>query len=238
MAQHETHQDGAHQAESHHDDSHRVEWRARALECRDFAMEAQEAGAGAPTLCLGFADPASCRLLDDLARGLHLIALAPAALPLDGAPALESADLARHALTCADSLGHGLFAIVARGDEDHAALRLALLAPQRVSALALLAPDLHSHDGPAGDADLLDAIAHLRAPALAAFGALDRAAARNARLLRERLPHCRIALLRDAGEEVERERPHALARMIAAFLRAPHAFSTFDDPAWSHGFPS
>lgn len=187
-------------------------------------------------MCLGFEDPSACRMCDDLAQDFRLIAFAPAAAPLGPSPEADSAELAREALAGADALGLAAFPLLARGDETHAALRLALLAPARVAALALIAPDLHSHDGAAHDADLLDALEGMRAPALAAFGALDRAASRNARLLRERLPHCRIALLRDAGLQADRERPHALARMVAAFLRAPHAFSASNDPGWSHGF--
>jgi pimeloyl-ACP methyl ester carboxylesterase len=218
------------------DQPHPAQWRLCAVERPDVAMRAQEAGAGAPLLCLGFDDPSACRMCDDLAQTFRMIALAPAAAPLDATPEPESATLARDALACADALGLTAFPLLARGDETHAALRLALDAPARLHALALVAPDLHSHDGAARDADLLEELAHVRTPALAAFGALDRAAARNARLLRERLPHCRIALLRDAGAQPDGERPHALARMIASFLRAPAAFSASNDPGWSHGF--
>ena len=210
-------------------------WSARTIECAGFAMQAHESGAGDDALCLGFADPPACRMLEDLAARLRLSALAPACAPLEGPPDLHSTALAACALACAHDLGLKEFAVLARGDADHAALRLALRAPERVRALCLLSPDLHSGDGAAGDAELLESLAQVRAPTLAAFGALDRAAPRNARLMRERLPDCRVALLHDAAEEPEAVRPHALARMICAFLGAPHSFSATQDPAWTHG---
>ena len=61
-------------------------WRARIIETHAFALVEQEAGQQAgdcpPVVCLGFPKPAASRMLDDLAQSFHLIALAPAAVPL------------------------------------------------------------------------------------------------------------------------------------------------------------
>lgn len=195
------------------------EWRARVIETGDFALTEMEAGDGPPVFCLGFEDPEASRLLDDLAQRFRLIALAPAAAPLSDAPELDAHAFARETLACADRLGVGRFMLLARNDEDHAALCLALTSPERVEAIALLAPDLHSRDGAAEDAELLERLCDVKAPVLAAFGGLDRfITPQTARAWRERLPDCRIAFVRDAGREVDVERPHATARLTTEFL--------------------
>jgi pimeloyl-ACP methyl ester carboxylesterase len=172
-------------------------------------------------------------VLDDLAQSFRLIALAPAAVPLGASEQLDAHSFAREALACANRLGLKRFSVLARGDEDHAALCLGLLAGERVTALALIAPDLHSRDGAAQDAQLMEQLGQVRTPALALFGALDRIATpHTARALRERLPACHILFLRDASAQVDCERPHALARATSAFLRAPDAFKIARDRDW------
>jgi pimeloyl-ACP methyl ester carboxylesterase len=198
-------------------------WRARIIETHAFALVEQEAGQQAgdcpPVVCLGFPEPAASRMLDDLAQSFHLIALAPAAVPLSASEELDAHAFAREALACADRLGLKRFSVLARGDEDHAALCLALIAPQRVAGMALIAPDLHSRDGAAQDAQLMEKLAQVRAPVLAMFGALDRLA--NPHLWRERLPACHVVFFANAGSQPDRERPHALASAAGAFLRTP-----------------
>lgn len=194
-------------------------WFGAVIETSAFALREREAGQGPPVICLGFDEPESSRLLDDLACSFRLIALTPAAVPLSASPCLESHALARETLACADRLGLDWFSIVARGDDDHTALRLALAVPERVGCVALLAPDLHSRDGAAEDAALIDVMGEVRAPVLALFGAFDRAGGvQSARLLRERVPGCRIALAPDAGADVDVERPHLAARLIREFF--------------------
>jgi pimeloyl-ACP methyl ester carboxylesterase len=66
---------------------------------------------------------------------------------------------------------------------------------------------------------LIDVMGEVRAPVLALFGAFDRAGGvQSARLLRERVPGCRIALAPDAGADVDVERPHLAARLIREFF--------------------
>lgn len=195
------------------------DWREAVIETDGFALRERETGDGPPVICLGFDEPECSRLLDDLAGVFRLIALSPAAAPLSAAPGLDSHALARETLACADRLGLEWFSILARGDDDHTALRLALAAPARVGCIALLVPDLHSRDGAAEDAALIDRLEEVRAPVLALFGSLDRAGGgQTARLLRERIPACRIALAPDAGAAVDVERPHLAARLIREFL--------------------
>lgn len=194
-------------------------WREAVIETPGFALREREAGEGHPVICLGFDEPEASRLLDDLAESFRLVALSPAAVPLGAAPNLEAHALARETLACADRLGLARFCILARGDEDHVALCLAIEAPARVGCVALLAPDLHSRDGAAEDAALIDRLGDVKSPVLAVFGALDRAASsQTARLWGARIPHCRIALAPDAGRDVDVERPHHAAKMIADFL--------------------
>lgn len=196
-------------------------WRARIIETESFALVEQEAGLHAgdcpPVVCLGFPEPAASRMLDDLAQSFRLIALAPAAVPLSASEELDAHAFAREALACADRLSLARFSVLARGDDNHAALCLALIAPQRVAGMALIAPDLHSRDGAAQDAQLMEKLAQVRAPVLAMFGANPH----HARLWRERLPACQVMFFADAGSQPDRERPHALARAAAAFLRTP-----------------
>ncbi|MFN3889123.1 MAG: alpha/beta fold hydrolase [Beijerinckiaceae bacterium] len=194
-------------------------WREAIIETSGFALREREAGDGHPVICLGFDEPEASRLLDDLAGCFRLVALSPAAVPLGGEPDLDSHALASETLACADRLGLQRFCILARGDEDHVALCLAIRAPERVGCVALLAPDLHSRDGAAEDAALIDRLGEVKAPVLALFGALDRAASsQTARLWGERIPRCRIALAPGAGRDVDVERPHHAAKMIAEFL--------------------
>ena len=196
----------------------RARWREAVIETQGFALREREAGTGHPVICLGFDEPEASRLLDDLAGSFRLVSLTPAAVPLGDAE-LDSHALARETLACADRLGVERFCLLARGDEDHVALCLAIAAPERVGCIALLAPDLHSRDGAAEDAALIDRLGEVRAPVLAVFGALDRAASsQTARLWGERIPRCKIALASDAGRDVDIERPHHAAKIIAEFL--------------------
>lgn len=220
-----------------HIDAASPQWRARIIETETFALVEQEAGEQSgdipPVLCLGFPEPGAWRVLDDLAQSFRLIALAPAAVPLGEAEELDASSFAREALACANRLGLKRFSVLARGDEDHAALCLALTAPECVTGIALIAPDLHSRDGAAQDAHLMERLAHVRTPVLAMFGALDRVATpHTARLWRERVPACHILFLRNASAQVECERPHALARAAGTFLRAPDAFKIARNNAW------
>jgi len=193
-------------------------WREAVIETSAFALREQEAGAGPPVVCLGFDDPAASRLLDHLAVRFRLVALSPAAVPVDGED-LNAHALASETLACADRLGLERFCVLARGDDDHAALCLAIEAPGRIGCVALLAPDLHSRDGAAEDAVLLDRLADVRAPVLAIFGAADRSATtQTARLWRERIPRCRVALTPDAGRDPDVERPSRTAKIVAEFL--------------------
>jgi pimeloyl-ACP methyl ester carboxylesterase len=229
-----------HKQESHHmphNESAAPRWRARTIETQAFALIEQEAGAQSgetpPVLCLGFDDPAASRTLDDLAQSFRLIALTPAAVLLGASEQLDAQAFAREAVACADRLGLKRFSVLARGDEDHAALCLGLLAGERVTAIALIAPDLHSRDGAAQDAQLMEQLSQVRTPVLAVFGALERIATpHTARLWRERLPAYHILVLRDASAQVDCERPHALARAAGAFLRAPNAFKIERDKEW------
>ena len=198
-------------------------WRARIIETHAFALVKQEAGQQAgdcpPVVCLGFPEPAASRMLDDLAQSFHLIALAPATVPLSASEELDAHAFAREALACIDRLSLARFSVLARGDDNHAALCLALIAPHRMAGMALIAPDLHSRDGAALDAQLMEKLAQVRAPVLAMFGALDRSA--NPHLWRERLPACHVVFFASAGSQPDRERPHALASAAGAFLRTP-----------------
>ena len=196
-------------------------WRARIIETHAFALVEQEAGQQAgdcpPVVCLGFPEPAASRMLDDLAQSFHLIALAT--VPLSASEELDAHAFAREALACIDRLSLARFSVLANGDDNHAALCLALIAPHRMAGMALIAPDLHSRDGAALDAQLMEKLAQVRAPVLAMFGALDRSA--NPHLWRERLPACHVVFFASAGSQPDRERPHALASAAGAFLRTP-----------------
>jgi pimeloyl-ACP methyl ester carboxylesterase len=196
-------------------------WREAVIETRDFALRERETGAGRPVICLGFDEPESFRLLDHLSGAFRLVALTPAAVPLGASEELASHDLARETLACADRLGLRRFCVLARGGEDHVALCLAITAPERIGCVALVAPDLHSRDGAAEDAALIDRLGEVNAPVLALFGALDRGASlQTARLWGARISRFRVALAPAAGRDVDIESSRHAASIIAEFLGA------------------
>jgi pimeloyl-ACP methyl ester carboxylesterase len=99
------------------------------------------------------------------------------------------------------------------------ALRVALEQGARVHALVLAAAS------PPADRSLAERIAHLNVPVLTLFGTRDAAVPpETGRHWRALLPGCNIVFVYDAGSDIARDRPEALADVVLDFLDDPRAF--------------
>ena len=72
-------------------------------------------------------------------------------------------------------------------------------------------------------------LAGVEVPTLAIFGTRDRLTPPElGRIYREKMPHCHLVLLYDAGHEAAAERPEALASLVKDFLERRDAFIVAD----------
>ncbi|HEY1292441.1 MAG TPA: alpha/beta hydrolase [Chloroflexota bacterium] len=72
-------------------------------------------------------------------------------------------------------------------------------------------------------------LAGVEVPTLAIFGTRDRLTPPElGRIYREKMPHCHLVLLYDAGHEAAAERPEALAGLVKDFLERREAFIVAD----------
>jgi pimeloyl-ACP methyl ester carboxylesterase len=116
-----------------------------------------------------------------------------------------------------EALARERYSIIADSAPAEAALSLARATGERVQALVLLAPALT-----AGIETLLAAV---EVPTLFMLGTRDEVTPPEAgRLFRARMPNCSLALVYDAGHELEADRPAAVAALIADFLERREIF--------------
>jgi pimeloyl-ACP methyl ester carboxylesterase len=135
------------------------------------------------------------------------------------APLLEKLPLAE---SVADFEHAGLepFDLLAYGSSAaERALRVTLEQSARVHAIVIAAAS------PPEDRSLAERIGALNVPVLALFGTRDAAVPpATGRKWRALLPGCHIVFLYDAGSDLARDRPEALAAVVLDFLAEPGAF--------------
>ena len=66
-------------------------------------------------------------------------------------------------------------------------------------------------------------------PVLAIFGTRDKARRAKEVALRAAIPHALVTYVYDAGEAIAEDRPEALARLVADFIRRKEAFLVNDE---------
>lgn len=173
-------------------------------------LAACEAGAGAPLVVLADApEPRPTRTHALLAASRRVVLLG------SGAPAGPVAARAASILSALGGLGIVPCDLMGQGSGADLALAIALEAGESVRALVLMAPT--TIGGPS--AALEGRLSEIAQPSLALFGTKDMTAPpETARLYRERMPDCNLALVYDAGHAMDAERPEAVAAVIAEFL--------------------
>jgi pimeloyl-ACP methyl ester carboxylesterase len=152
-------------------------------------------GAGEPLLCLGFSEPASSALLQQLSASRRIFAT-PAH---SAAAALQTPATAK-------------FTVLARSSEIGAALTLAAAHPNEIEALVLLAPSK------AFVAQSGDRLAEAKVQILLLAGTNDGETGEAATAFKRKLPACHLVYVYDAGREMDTERPEAVAKVTQDFL--------------------
>jgi pimeloyl-ACP methyl ester carboxylesterase len=129
----------------------------------------------------------------------------------------EAADVPRAVLAAVTALGVEMFDLLGTSSGAESALRVAILAPERVSALVLESPVAIRPDD--RDPELEAAMRELTVPALVVFGTRDEVIPpETGRLYKELLPTCQLLFVYDAGHAVSADRPEAFAEAVADFL--------------------
>ena len=131
---------------------------------------------------------------------------------------------ARAVITLATTLGVGPFNLLGSRAAAEAALRLALVAPDRVETLILEAPFPAAADGLSRrEDDLMAQLGRLAVPTLVVRGTRDGAGDVTA-LYAERIPNCHLVFVYDAGPAISEDRPEAFAEVVADFAERRDAF--------------
>ncbi len=188
-----------------------VEFREARAAAEGGGIAYAEAGSGEAIVAIGQSThPAPAHLLLAKDRRVLLFAqdgTAPQALAGRIAAALAALGLKRF-----DLIGHGAGA--------KAALWLALARPEETGAVLLVSPTALAARG----STLEGRLGEMKRPALALFGTKDRAASDEGGRYRTLLPDCHLMFAYEAGHEVERERPEALAFIAREFFERRDLF--------------
>ena len=160
--------------------------------------------------------------------------------------------LARTMLAAAEALGLRQFDLMGHSFGGKLALWAAILAPEAVRALVLVAPSAirpenwspptvqedvdpevgHQQSalvarlfGPAVDAALESRMGEVACPVLALFGTRDELIPTSiARRYRQLMPKANVMFVYDAGHSITEDRPEATAALIEDFLQEPGGF--------------
>ena len=174
-----------------------------------FRFRCLAAGRGEAVLRLHAADELELTRVDGmLAKAHRVIAIG---LPRSG----QSDRVARAIAGLARELGLERYSVIAGWSAAAVAVRLALDYGDWIEALVLLAPRLQ----PGIEAALRD----LGVATLVVFGTKDELSAAG-RTYRASMPNCSFALVYDAGEALESERPEAVAGLVEDFLERREVF--------------
>ena len=107
------------------------------------------------------------------------------------------------------------------------AIRHALRAPERVSALVLVSPLTVRPAGEPADAsqEMEARLGEIRCPTLAVFGQADTLIAPEAAsIYRSRIPNCNVAFVYDAAHDIAADRPQALLNLVSDYLERRETF--------------
>jgi len=125
----------------------------------------------------------------------------------------DAADPAEAVLAAVAGLGIETFDVLGTSGGAATALRVAIRAPERVSALVLESPVV------ARDAELEEALRGLAVPVLVLVGTRDEVVPpETGRVYRELLPNCQLLYVYDAGHAIAADRPEAFTEAVADFL--------------------
>ena len=168
------------------------------------------AGAGASVVHLQ-ADGAPSRVVAILAQHFRVLSFA-----VDD-PGAAASDALTHELADAISQhAHETVGVIAHATAADTALALAVARPERVRALALVAPPVPR-----------STLAELKVPVLALFGTRQ-VPAQIGRLMREAIANCHVVFVYDADHDMANERPEAVAAVLREFLIAGDRFLVSD----------
>ncbi len=201
-----------------------------------------EAGAGAAVVVLHGGEGAGWSPIHERLAAGHRV-IAPEIPGFGGAPgaAASMRERARTINSFAAKLGLEHYRIVTTGVSARIAMWAAIEAPDRIDALAMIAPMAILPDdwspppaasetlpkliGPRRDSELENRLGELKMPVLVVFGTRDTVVPPAVgRIYRERIPNCYYQLIYDAGHAIAAERPDALARLVADFMERGDAF--------------
>jgi pimeloyl-ACP methyl ester carboxylesterase len=191
-----------------------------------------EAGQGTPVVVLHGSDgPTPSPLNNLLARQFRVIALK---IPGFGRSVGQEqsrtmrdlAHILAEALTAIGLERHGL---VSTTDSAPLALWQAIDAPGRIDALVLISPLALIPEGRTAsfthDPELERRLGAIEASTLVLLGTKDESIPpETGRMYVERLPNCYYALVYDAGQTIEADRPEALFAAVRDFLEQREAF--------------
>ncbi len=114
------------------------------------------------------------------------------------------------------------FSVIAQGDAAEQAIALALAFPDRVEAIALIAPPVLDD---AGVAALGKRWGETKVPAMALFGTRDRSSPpQSSAAYRRAIAGCNLMFVYDATAGMDNERPEAVAALLREFMVSKNRF--------------
>jgi pimeloyl-ACP methyl ester carboxylesterase len=210
------------------------------IEADGFPIRYGEAGQGDTLVCLQEGGLRLSRAHELMAQRRHLVALE---IPGPGrSPARPTSlkDLAHTMHTAVSNMGLDHFSIMAHSSGARLALWMAIVQPQRVPSVVLLAPaaaplpaELEVKRGapaahviePHRDDEFEVGLSSLDTPVLALVGTNDPAmSSATAQIYREQLRNFHLVMVYDAEAAMDAERPKAVAAVIDDFLTREGSF--------------
>lgn len=198
-----------------------------AIQVNGTQIRCQEVGLGSPVIILRTVEgSAASPLVTLLAQQFRVIVLEMPELPRE--ESRQVADLLNQAAT---SIGLDQYVLIASAESVAIALWQAIEEPEHVDGLVLISSTvLQTEQHPAPSANppesaLIDRLGEIQAATLALFGTNDTAnPPETGRMYVEQLPDCYYALMYDAGQDIEADRPQALYEAVFDFVERRGTF--------------
>jgi pimeloyl-ACP methyl ester carboxylesterase len=199
----------------------------RSIQVNGTQIRCLEAGQGSPVVILWNGEGnAESPLQTLLAQQFRVIVLEIPELPSQ--ETRKIADTLNQAVASI-SLGH--YVLIGSAGSAPAALWQAIDGPDHIDGLVLISPNVLLPEGhttapaPAPDSALTGRLGDVQAPTLVLFGTNDAAIPpETGRMYVEQLPDCYYALMYDAGQDIETERPQALYEAVCDFVERRGTF--------------